>query len=348
MNINIQFKRAILVTAAIASVVGALSSGAAWAASFSTSCGATAGAAVHFSAPHFASTNQVHTDSTLSSSECVGSGTTLTGVVQVITDPSPRSGPVLHKFTQQATTSAAGHASVGSLGASVSGFAHSTPLSYLYTDSSGNGAATDNNYQASAFGTVNASFSDTLFIKAPAGVSPLTKVDVMLTSILSGSSQVTGLGSVTVDSSLLIRQILDVGRVDLFDTGTTSVVVSVWSQDARPFVGDTDVSIFGFLNATASALAGRALGCMIPGNIWCTSNSSQFGLYYADSGAVGSFGSTANFYIDILTPGASYTSASGVNYLTVPTTVPVPAAVWLLGSGMLGLIDIARRKTHTT
>jgi hypothetical protein len=30
--------------------------------------------------------------------------------------------------------------------------------------------------------------------------------------------------------------------------------------------------------------------------------------------------------------------------LYVPTTVPVPAAVWLLGSGLLGLVGIARRK----
>ena len=29
----------------------------------------------------------------------------------------------------------------------------------------------------------------------------------------------------------------------------------------------------------------------------------------------------------------------------VPTTVPVPAAVWLFGSGLLGLIGLARRKT---
>jgi probable HAF family extracellular repeat protein len=31
-------------------------------------------------------------------------------------------------------------------------------------------------------------------------------------------------------------------------------------------------------------------------------------------------------------------------YLMTPTSVPVPAAVWLFGSGLLGLIGIARRK----
>lgn len=32
--------------------------------------------------------------------------------------------------------------------------------------------------------------------------------------------------------------------------------------------------------------------------------------------------------------------------LTVPTTVPLPAAAWLFGAGLLGLIAVARRKVH--
>lgn len=44
-----------------------------------------------------------------------------------------------------------------------------------------------------------------------------------------------------------------------------------------------------------------------------------------------------------ITPGAmSYVTAK-INTITV-TTVPVPAAVWLFGSGMIGLVSIARRK----
>jgi len=38
----------------------------------------------------------------------------------------------------------------------------------------------------------------------------------------------------------------------------------------------------------------------------------------------------------------SYTTASGVQYRS--TLVPLPASVWLFGSGLLGLIGIARRK----
>jgi len=52
------------------------------------------------------------------------------------------------------------------------------------------------------------------------------------------------------------------------------------------------------------------------------------------------FGNTATLSLD-LPPGLSFTSASGV-LLTAP--IPVPPAIWLFGSGLIGLIGIARRK----
>lgn len=43
-------------------------------------------------------------------------------------------------------------------------------------------------------------------------------------------------------------------------------------------------------------------------------------------------GSTANFYIDPISPGAAYTTTSGVSYLS--TTIPLPATTWLLLSAL--------------
>lgn len=40
----------------------------------------------------------------------------------------------------------------------------------------------------------------------------------------------------------------------------------------------------------------------------------------------------------------SNTISTGCNGLSAPSPVPVPAAVWLFGSGLLGLIGVARRK----
>lgn len=58
------------------------------------------------------------------------------------------------------------------------------------------------------------------------------------------------------------------------------------------------------------------------------------------SGIVDAF-NTGVFTLDPVTQGASYTSQSGVSYISA---VPVPTAIWLFGSGLLGLVGIARRK----
>jgi hypothetical protein len=53
--------------------------------------------------------------------------------------------------------------------------------------------------------------------------------------------------------------------------------------------------------------------------------------------------------LGLATPGNNGIGASFIVSGTIalaPTTVPVPAAVWLFGSGLLGLIGIARRKNH--
>lgn len=48
---------------------------------------------------------------------------------------------------------------------------------------------------------------------------------------------------------------------------------------------------------------------------------------------------------DFLHGFANNTEAPGSTYLTV-SAVPVPAAVWLFGSGLLGLVGVARRKSQ--
>lgn len=258
---------------------------------------------------------------------------------QVTVNASTSTGPAIHSFTQSGASSASGHASVSSLGAAVSGAAGSTPMSYFYTDTEGNGRASDNNYQASAGGNTNAQFWDTLKINPAPGAQPGDKVELQFTLNLDGGGNVAGNGNVTVYSSLSVLQGVGGGGLSLSSAGRTSVILSLFAY--TPYT-PYEVSLSGLLTLNANALAGRALGCAVP-NIWCTTDTTQYGDYYADSTAIGSYGSTASFYIDVLTPGASFTSESGASYLSV-AAVPVPAAVWLFGSGLIGLTGFARRK----
>ncbi len=54
---------------------------------------------------------------------------------------------------------------------------------------------------------------------------------------------------------------------------------------------------------------------------------------------------TAGNLLSTLAPAGTYAMAYGISNVTVsPTVIPVPAAVWLFGSGMLGLAGVARRR----
>ncbi|WP_141694756.1 VPLPA-CTERM sorting domain-containing protein [Candidatus Thiodiazotropha endoloripes] len=70
--------------------------------------------------------------------------------------------------------------------------------------------------------------------------------------------------------------------------------------------------------------------------------SSPSGL---DGWMVANFGNTANLSIS-LPDGLGYTSDSGV-FLSV-NPVPIPAAAWLFGSGLLGFIGVSRRNRNRT
>ncbi len=122
---------------------------------------------------------------------------------------------------------------------------------------------------------------------------------------LGGGNPESGIQTLTVGAGQL-------GAHMLFDwNGNNNIDVSVlWNPNAA-FGGNQGLSGAGLWNA--SSIDGNGDGIM--------------GIPMASGGPF--FGFSANFNLQGITPAA----------------VPLPPAVWLLGSGLLGLVGVARRKS---
>ena len=96
-----------------------------------------------------------------------------------------------------------------------------------------------------------------------------------------------------------------------------------------------------FSNPTGS-LQDNEIG-FLPGYICCGSSGLDPNSFIADSGSMVMTLWGANFGGGTF-DGNYYTHDLGMDLRLSMTSVPIPATVWLLGSGLLGLIGAARRK----
>ncbi len=241
-------------------------------------------------------------------------------------------GPNLYSFTQNAAASASATAGMGSLGVYAGSQADSTPQAYLYTTPSNTGGIAENLYRANASSSATSAWYDLITVGGTANANGY--VVLQFTMDLHGSTSVSlaDTASASIASRFFIddrsryisQQILGLGS-----PGTISDTIGF-----RP--GD-QIQLYGDLMATANALAGQKYINVCNG-FYCYKVAAG---YFPDSNAIADASNTAGFHIDVLTPGGSYSSLSGQSYLT---TVPIPAAAWLFGSGLLGLIGVARKK----
>lgn len=257
---------------------------------------------------------------------CGSNGATSFGLVQV--PVNELGGQNLYGFAQNATANVSARANLGSLGASSNSHADSSPQNYLYTTPSNTPASVDNLYTAAASSNVTSNWWDEITVSGTPG--PNGRVVLQFTLDLDGSTS-TSLGAT---ASILSRLFIDDGS---FNGQILGLGASGTAVDTRGYFPGTTIQVYGDLMAMTGAVGGMRYGTRCSGFI-CSYGPLG---YVAESNGIAEAYNTAGFHIDVLTPGGAYSSLSGQSYLTA---VPLPAAAWLFGSGLSGLIGIARRR----
>ena len=142
----------------------------------------------------------------------------------------------------------------------------------------------------------------------------------------------------------------------------TSDVYGTYSgndQNAADFMADTGITGVTELFRDEDFCDAADDGCATPGGVFegtvkkveyldylVVKFDGVYGVYDVTVYSVGDdlVWHTADFYDDCVSLGGNCKAAT--SHVTGYGVVPVPAAVWLFGSGLIGLVGVARRKSH--
>jgi PEP-CTERM motif len=193
------------------------------------------------------------------------------------------------------------------------------------------GASVNNTDASQNTGEAGASFNsewvDTLYV---IGLPVGTPVQIQLTNVLDSITNFSGADAVGgVEES-----------ASLSDSVTgANVSSSLTNTDGEPYTPSNGVQSQTLVLNTK---VGDALQLTLQLNGNALNGGIPAGTLSAT--ALADASDTANVYFTVLTPGASYTTASGINYASQST--PEPGTLWLMATALAGIRAARRRSTR--
>ena len=228
---------------------------------------------------------------------------------------------VEHQFSQNLVPSITVPTLTATLGSGFGSVAGSVEFGAITATVSAAGDFSSTVGPSNGVGNFSGIWDDSLVVTS-ATLAVGTPVDLLFTLTVNGTLSCTGTGSTVSD-------------IASFGAGNNSITLS--SQTCNSVLKGTQ----GFVESTT---VGADL--QIQGQLAAVAGASGFNPDFSASTATVDPPSS-DFFIDSLTPGATYTTGSGNTYFSPIVSAPEPSTVMLLGSGLVALLGILKLKART-